>query len=113
MNRNLDNVFFRDEVDGKWVSVCFTDMTSKGAESVLLHRTDEWYESLYERLHEVLKDIDMVLKQYDDYNSDAVLSAIKEIEKYNGWTFKILMLRSLIRYIGNTYDLVCGEPEDE
>ena len=35
MNRNLDGVYFRVERDGKWKSICSSDMTKEELEKAL------------------------------------------------------------------------------
>ena len=57
MNRNLDGYYFRVERDGKWQNICFTDLTTDEMEHVIENKSDEWCESLYEGLQDVLLDI--------------------------------------------------------
>ena len=40
--RDLDGVYFRVERDGRWQSVCFTDLTQGERRRVLEGRSAEW-----------------------------------------------------------------------
>lgn len=42
MKRDLDGVFFRVERDGRWLSLCFTDLTEAERERVMEHRSLAW-----------------------------------------------------------------------
>lgn len=46
MNRNLDGCYFRVERDGKWQSICFSDLTEKEQKQMLEGRSEEWLKSL-------------------------------------------------------------------
>ncbi len=46
INRNLDGVYFRIERDGKWDSICFSDLTEDEMKSVMKGRDIEWLQSL-------------------------------------------------------------------
>lgn len=57
MNRNLDGVYFRVERDGKWDSVCFSDLTEEEMDRVLEGRSEEWLRSMCKILVGKIKDI--------------------------------------------------------
>lgn len=42
IERNLDGVYFRVERDGKYESICFTDMTEEEQRKQLEGRPSEW-----------------------------------------------------------------------
>lgn len=42
MKRDLDGVYFRVERDGRWLSLCFTDLTEEERERVMGHRSLAW-----------------------------------------------------------------------
>ena len=44
--RDLDGVYFRVERDGRFLSLCFTDMTEEEREKVIDGRPAEWLASL-------------------------------------------------------------------
>lgn len=44
--RDIDGVYFRVERDGKWDSICFTDMTEEEREKVCEGRSEEWLKGL-------------------------------------------------------------------
>ena len=46
MNRRLDGVYFRVCRDGKWQSLCFSDLTEEEMNDVLKDRNSEWLKSL-------------------------------------------------------------------
>lgn len=54
--RNLDGVYFRIERDGKWLNVCFSDLTRDEREGVMKGRDEDWLKSMChimaESLHE-------------------------------------------------------------
>lgn len=57
MNRNLDGCYFRVERDGKWQSICFSDLTEKEQKQMLEGRSEEWLKSLCLYLAHVIKYI--------------------------------------------------------
>lgn len=57
MNRNLDGVYFRVERDGKWDSICFSDLTEEEMDRVLTCRNEEWLRSMCKILGKKIKDI--------------------------------------------------------
>lgn len=57
IERNLDDVFFRVERDGRWLNLCFSDMTSEEREGVCKNRSGEWFKSLAFILADTLRDI--------------------------------------------------------
>lgn len=44
--RDLDGVFFRVERDGRWLSLCLTDLTEAERERVTEGRSPEWLRGL-------------------------------------------------------------------
>lgn len=42
MKRDLDGVYFRVERNGRWLSLCFTDLTEEEREKVMGHRSLVW-----------------------------------------------------------------------
>ena len=57
MNRNLDGCYFRVKRNGKWESVCFSDLTEEERESVLSDRNEKWLKSLCCYLADTIKNI--------------------------------------------------------
>jgi hypothetical protein len=57
MKRNLDGVYFRVERNGKFESVCFSDLTNEEKDKVCEGRSAEWFKNLAFHLAERLKDI--------------------------------------------------------
>ena len=57
MDRNLDGVYFRVNRDGKWKSICFSDLTSEEMDQVLEDRNKEWLCGLCKILGGTIKDI--------------------------------------------------------
>lgn len=64
MDRNLDGVFFRVERDGKFDSVCFSDLTEGQMRDVLKGRSRWWLLEmcviLGKRIREIGDQIDIV-----------------------------------------------------
>lgn len=114
MNRELDTVYFRAQRDGKWTNICFTDLTPQEAEEKLRNRSDEWLRSLYDILYDLLQEIEYTCFDPQDICHETLFDKmIKEIESYNSWTIKILMIRGFIRYVADKYDIVARGVEDE
>ena len=44
--RNLDTCYFRAKRDGKWVNLCFTDLTEEEQKEYTTGRSAEWLQSL-------------------------------------------------------------------
>lgn len=56
MDRNLDGYYFRVERNGKWESVCFSDLTAEQMDEVLQDRNEKWLKSLCKGLGTRLKE---------------------------------------------------------
>ena len=56
-NRNLDGVYFRVKRDGKYQSVCFSDLTSEERAEVMEGRPVEWLKSLCCVLADTIRNI--------------------------------------------------------
>lgn len=57
MDRKLDGVFFRVNRNGKWQSVCFSDLTDEEMDEVLEAKSREWIKSLCKILGKTIKQI--------------------------------------------------------
>lgn len=57
MLRDLDGYYFRAQRDGKWCSICFTDLTESEAIEKIKDRPEEWLKSLYDGLCDVANSI--------------------------------------------------------
>lgn len=57
MDRNLDGYYFRVERDGRWESVCFSDLTEEEMDVVLQGRNEQWLKSLCKGLGVSLKKL--------------------------------------------------------
>lgn len=70
IKRNLDGVYFRIQRDGKWDSICFTDLTDDEMDEVLKGRGREWILGLAKILAHTIQNIgyqlDLVGKNSDD-----------------------------------------------
>lgn len=64
MDRNLDGVYFRVKRDGKWGSVCFSDMTTEERDEVIGDRSVEWWRSLAYILADTLRSVGDQLDLY-------------------------------------------------
>lgn len=64
MDRNLDDIYFRVEREGRWESVCFSDLTDDQMDSVLDRRSPEWLRSMCKalghRFREMGDELDIV-----------------------------------------------------
>lgn len=65
MDRNLDGYYFRVCRNGRWESVCFSDLTEKQMNDVLKDRSDKWLKSLCVGLGMTLKQIGDVMDLVD------------------------------------------------
>lgn len=70
MNRNLDGVYFRVKRDGKWQSICFSDLTEQEMDEVLKDKNTEWLHSMCKCLGKTIRrigdDLDVVMEGEDD-----------------------------------------------
>ena len=70
MKRNLDGVYFRIQRDGKWDSICFTDLTDAEMDDVLKNKDRVWVVGLAKILAKTIQNIgyqfDLVGKDSDD-----------------------------------------------
>lgn len=57
MNRNLDGVYFRVERNGKWESVCFSDLTEEQMDEVLKNKNEKWLKAMCKILGRTIKNI--------------------------------------------------------
>ena len=57
VKRNLDGCYFRVERNGKWQSVCFSDLTAEEREKMMAERNAEWLASLCNHLADKLRRI--------------------------------------------------------
>lgn len=55
IQRNLDGVYFRVERDGKWVSLCFSDLTEDEMHQVMAGKPIAWVQSLCVHLGQSLR----------------------------------------------------------
>lgn len=55
--RELDPVYFRVEREGKWESLCFTDLTEKEREGVMDGRQESWLRQMVAILAGSLRDL--------------------------------------------------------
>ena len=70
IKRNLDGVYFRIQRDGKWDSICFTDLTDAEMDEVLKNKDRVWILGLAKILAKTIQNIgyqfDLVGKDSDD-----------------------------------------------
>ena len=70
IKRNLDGVYFRIQRDGKWDSICFTDLTDAEMDEVLKNKDKVWVVGLAKILAKTIQNIgyqfDLVGKDSDD-----------------------------------------------
>ena len=57
MDRNLDGCYFRVCRDGKWCSVCFSDMTLDERKMMTGDKSAEWWGSMANHLADCLRMI--------------------------------------------------------
>lgn len=57
MNRNLDGAYFRVYREGKWQSICFSDLIEDEMNEVLKNRNEEWLKSLCIHLGNTIRKI--------------------------------------------------------
>ena len=70
IKRNLDGVYFRIQRDGKWDSICFTDLTEAEMDEVLKNKDKVWVVGLAKILAKTIQNLgyqfDLVGKDSDD-----------------------------------------------
>lgn len=57
MERNLDGFYFRVEREGKWKSICFSDLTEEEMRKVTEGKSIEWLQQLAIGLGRTIKEI--------------------------------------------------------
>ncbi len=57
IKRDLDPAYFRVEREGKWESLCFTDLTEKEREGVMDGRSESWLRKMVAILAGSLRDL--------------------------------------------------------
>lgn len=57
INRELDGCFFRVERDGKWRSICFSDLTEEERDYVTNGKNEKWLKSLCNHLANCLREL--------------------------------------------------------
>ena len=57
VGRDLDGIYFRVNRNGKWRSICFSDLTAEEKQSVMDRRDSEWLQRLAVHLADVLREI--------------------------------------------------------
>ena len=62
MVRNLDGCYFRVQRDGKWQSICFSDLTKDEREDVMNGKGPDWLNSL---CHHLADQLTLIGEQFD------------------------------------------------
>ena len=57
INRDLDGIYFRAQRDGKWQSICFSDLTEEEMKTVMQNKDINWVKSLAIGIGKRLKEI--------------------------------------------------------
>ena len=57
INRDLDGIYFRVQRDGKWQSICFSDLTEEEMKTVMQNKDINWVKSLAIGIGKRLKEI--------------------------------------------------------
>ena len=57
IKRDLDPAYFRVEREGKWESLCFTDLTEKERDGVINGRPESWLRQMVTILAGSLRDL--------------------------------------------------------
>jgi len=65
--RDLSGIFFRTQVDGRWVNRTFEDLTEAEQDRQMKDRSEEWLRSLAKQLAASLRRIG---DQFDIMNGD-------------------------------------------
>lgn len=55
--RDMDDVHFRVNRDGEWMSICFSDLTPKEREEMMKGRSEMWLKNLAQVLGDQLYDL--------------------------------------------------------
>lgn len=109
MDRNLDGYFFRVKRDGKWQSICFSDMTKEEREETCKNKDVKWWRSLATGLIDTLVDMDSqcgIFSHTERGMVDELSADAKDTEGTKG-TYKKLAcdMADLIKQIGDTFDI--------
>lgn len=80
MQRNLDGAFFRINRDGKWLNICWTDLTPEERELVSADRPLEWWKGLTEILTDVIVNIGNQLDLFANYPTTDTEQTSEEVQ---------------------------------
>lgn len=104
IKRNLDGVYFRVEREGKWQSICFTDLYDYEIIEVLEGRSESWLTSLYDRLVEVLIEVKGIVNR--EGVDQAVESVLELLGRQEMSALKLISIKNVIRNIADFYDII-------
>lgn len=104
ISRNLDGVYFRVEREGKWQSICFTDLYDDEILEVLHGRSESWLTSLYDRLVEVLIEVKGIVNR--EGVDQAVESVLELLGRQEMSALKLISIKNVIRNIADFYDII-------
>ena len=108
VKRNLDGYYFRVERDGKWRSICFTDLTNSESSQVLEGKSDKWLESLFNGLCDVYANICGQLYNFnEDVFKNEVIQILSECSPYT----KVMQIKKVINLNAEVFDIVGVDDE--
>lgn len=109
MDRNLDGYYFRVKRDGKWQSICFSDMTPEERDEIGKDRSKKWWRSLAIGLLETLEELDSQCDIFSPSERGMVdeLSATTKDTDGTESSYQQLAydMADLIKHIGDTFDI--------
>lgn len=105
MNRKLDGLYFRVNKDGKWVDVCFSDLTENEMKAVMQNKDKPWLENLCMILGKQIRQIgdtfDIVIS--DKENDESDIEDLKKLSQED--------LISMFLMIRSAYGAACKRIE--
>ena len=57
IQRKLDGIFFRVQRDGKWLDICFSDLTEEEMDVILANRSEKWLKNMCKILGNTIRRI--------------------------------------------------------
>lgn len=117
--RNLDGIYFRVERDGKWLSLCFTDLTREEQEKVTTNYKEENFDRMAKHFEDTIDQIFDYLHPVEKINVQAQLYKLTAkhlndvLHPEEGDVLsreRVFDYADLLRDIGDGYDIAA---EDE
>lgn len=105
MNRDLDGMYFRVKRDGKYDSICITDLEYDELEEILKGRDNPWYEMVFDYLVDIYGNL-MLTVHEEEYCEDNIVALVGFLDKYATPKDKVIEIVGVIQSFAEEYNIV-------